>query len=72
MHLLNGVAIKPNLELKTRPKLVLGSLPLAFALPTLSLAETVLSKFKKSKLSMALVSLLFYMIAILEQKLKFY
>jgi hypothetical protein len=35
MHLLPGVAIQPNLELKTQPKLVLGSLPLAFALPTL-------------------------------------
>ncbi len=33
MHLLPGVAIQPNLELKTRPKPVLGSLPLAFALP---------------------------------------
>jgi hypothetical protein len=33
MHLLPGVAIQPNLELKTQPKLVLGSLPLAFALP---------------------------------------
>ncbi len=33
MHLLLGVAIQPNLEFKTRPKPVLGSLPLAFALP---------------------------------------
>ncbi len=33
MHLMPGVAIQPNLELKTRPKPVLGSLPLAFALP---------------------------------------
>jgi len=33
MHLQPGVAKQPNLELKTRPKLVLGSLPLAFALP---------------------------------------
>jgi hypothetical protein len=33
MYLLTGVAIQPNLELKTRPKPVLGSLPLAFALP---------------------------------------
>jgi hypothetical protein len=33
MHLLPIVAIQPNLELKTRPKPVLGSLPLAFALP---------------------------------------
>ncbi len=36
MHLLPGVAIQPNLELKTRPKPVLGSLPLAFALPNLA------------------------------------
>ncbi len=35
MHLLPGVEIHPNLELKTRPKPVLGSLPLAFALPGL-------------------------------------
>ncbi len=33
MHLLPGVAMQPNLELKTQPKLVLGYLPLAFALP---------------------------------------
>jgi hypothetical protein len=33
MHLQTGVAIQPNLELKTLPELVLGSLPLAFALP---------------------------------------
>ncbi len=33
LHLLPGVAIQPNLELKTRPKPILGSLPLAFALP---------------------------------------
>ncbi len=38
MHLLPGVAIQPNLELKTRPKPVLGSLPLAFALPGLVIA----------------------------------
>ncbi len=36
MHLLPGVAIQPNLELKTRPKRVLGSFPLAFALPEVS------------------------------------
>jgi hypothetical protein len=35
LHLLPGVAIQPNLELKTQPKPVLGSLPLAFALPGL-------------------------------------
>ncbi len=33
MHLLPGVAIQPNLELKTRPKQLLGSLPLVIALP---------------------------------------
>jgi hypothetical protein len=33
MHLLPSVAIQPNLELKTRPKQLLGSLPLVIALP---------------------------------------
>ncbi len=33
MHLLPGVAIQPNLELKTQPKQLLGSLPLVIALP---------------------------------------
>jgi hypothetical protein len=37
IHLLPGAAIQPNLELKTRPKPVLGSLPLAIALPAQSL-----------------------------------
>ncbi len=36
MHLLPCVAIQPNLELRTRPKPVLSSLPLAFALPGLA------------------------------------
>jgi hypothetical protein len=33
MHLKPGVAKQPNLELKTRPKQLLGSLPLVIALP---------------------------------------
>jgi hypothetical protein len=33
MHLLSSVAIRPNLELKTQPKQLLGSLPLVIALP---------------------------------------
>ncbi len=33
MHLLHSVAIWSNLELKTRPKQLLGSLPLDIALP---------------------------------------
>jgi len=33
MHLLPSVAIWPNLELKTQPKQLLGSLPLVIALP---------------------------------------
>jgi len=37
MHLLPSVEIQPNLELKTRPKQLLGSLPLVIALPALSL-----------------------------------
>jgi hypothetical protein len=32
-HLLNNAAIRPNLGLKTRPKQLLGSLPLVTALP---------------------------------------
>jgi hypothetical protein len=31
MHLLHSIAIRPNLELKTRPKQLLGSLPLDIA-----------------------------------------
>jgi hypothetical protein len=34
MHLLHSVALLPNLELKTRPKQLLGSLPLDVALPS--------------------------------------
>ncbi len=33
MHLLCYEAKQPNLKMKTRPKQLLGSLPLAFALP---------------------------------------
>ncbi len=33
MHLRPGVAKQPNLELKTRPKQLLGSLPLVIVLP---------------------------------------
>ncbi len=35
MHLRPGVAKQPNLELKTRPKQLLGSFPLVIALPGL-------------------------------------
>jgi hypothetical protein len=37
MHLRPSVAKQPNLELKTRPKQLLGSLPLVIALPGLAL-----------------------------------
>ncbi len=36
IHLLPSVAIRPNLELKTQPKQLLGSLPLVIALPALA------------------------------------
>ena len=36
MHLLPSVAIQPNLELKTWPKQLLGSLPLVIVLPELT------------------------------------
>ncbi len=43
IHLLPSVAaIQPNLELKTRPKQLLGSLPLVIALPALTLEEHTL------------------------------
>jgi hypothetical protein len=42
MHLEISVAIRPNLELKTRPKQLLGSLPLVIALPALTLPNTVM------------------------------
>ncbi len=37
MHLPHSIEIRPNLELKTRPKQLLGSLPLYIALPEESL-----------------------------------
>ncbi len=33
MHLVYSITIQPNLELKFRPKLLLGNLPLYIALP---------------------------------------
>jgi hypothetical protein len=39
LHLLSGVAIQPNLELKTRPKQLLGSLLLVIALPAISAVD---------------------------------
>ena len=39
MHLLPGIAIQPNLELKTQPKQLLGSLPLVIALPAYAFWE---------------------------------
>jgi len=36
MHLQHIVAIQPNLESKTQPKQLLGSLPLVIALPKIT------------------------------------
>ncbi len=36
MHLVRSIAIWPNLELKTQPKQLLGSLPLDIAIPSVS------------------------------------
>jgi hypothetical protein len=44
MHLLPSVAIRPNLEFKTRPKQLLGSLPLVIALPSIYNIGTLISK----------------------------
>jgi hypothetical protein len=43
MHLLPGVAIQPNLELKTRPKQPLDSLPLVIALPAQSKRKVLMA-----------------------------
>jgi hypothetical protein len=45
MHLLPSVAIQPNLELKTRPKQPLGSLPLVIALPSHTLSCSLALSF---------------------------
>jgi hypothetical protein len=52
MHLLPGVAIQPNLELKTQPKPVLGSLPLAFALPDFSYFKFNGTRLVKNQISL--------------------
>ncbi len=49
MHLLPGVAIQPNLELKTRPKQLLGSLPLVITLPGYSHSQLMPNLFKDDK-----------------------
>jgi hypothetical protein len=49
MHLLPSVAKQPNLELKTRPKQLPGSLPLVIALPaenTSSLSHLKIKRFQ--------------------------
>jgi hypothetical protein len=50
MHFLPGVAIQPNLELKTRPKQHLGSLPLLIALPAIDMSADAAYLFTKEAL----------------------
>jgi hypothetical protein len=45
MHLRPGVAKQPNLELKTQPKQLLGSLPLVIALPGIASELQALDHF---------------------------
>jgi hypothetical protein len=57
MHLLPSIQIQPNLELKTRPKQLLGSLRLVTALPELTKQypisfETNWQKMKIQKIEM--------------------
>jgi hypothetical protein len=47
MHLLPSVAIQPNLEMKTQPKQLLGSLPLVIALPVSPHTKMVISELVK-------------------------
>jgi hypothetical protein len=49
MHLLPGVAIQPNLELKTCAKQLLGSLPLVIALLVIKLL-IIIGDFPGNKL----------------------
>jgi hypothetical protein len=62
MHLLPGVAIQPNLELKSRPKPVLGFLPLAFALPDPSykLTRIILSHRRKAIVAVAAIFIVIF------------
>jgi hypothetical protein len=48
LHVWCALTIQPNLESKTRPKQLLGSLPLDIALPGALrvLLDTIISKFK--------------------------
>jgi hypothetical protein len=46
MHLLPSVAIQPNLELKTQPKQLLGSLLLVIALPAEGNGVASLGQYK--------------------------
>jgi hypothetical protein len=48
LHLRPGVAKQPNLELKTRPKQLLGSLPLVIALPVSSSICVALPKVARA------------------------
>ncbi len=51
MHLMRSIAIQPNLELKTQPKQLLGSLPLDIALSGLGELATVAAAILAIQLS---------------------
>jgi hypothetical protein len=59
MHLLHNVAIQPNLELKTRPKKLLGSLPLDIVLPG-RLLMIIMIKVDGFKINMSKLNNLFF------------
>jgi hypothetical protein len=52
MHLLPSAAKQPNLELKTRPKQLLGSLLLVIALPALAKLTAKRVDQQKSKMEL--------------------
>ncbi len=69
MHLLPSVAIQPNLELKTRPKQLLGSLPLVIALPGNSNGRgKILNKVEEPSFSVVLTNRLRLMVVSVERK----
>jgi hypothetical protein len=57
MHVLHSVAIRPNLELKTQPKQLLGSLPLVLAIPGISYGAMGLSRVTLSRVTLSRMTL---------------
>jgi hypothetical protein len=60
VQLLPSVAIRPNLELKTQPKPLLGSLPLVIALPKVIKPNLFINKMDKFGLNISFNDIYYY------------